>query len=326
MSAAARLTELVLRAGARRVAFLGLAKNTGKTTDLVAVLAELHRAGILAGATSAGRDGEDRDAVTGAPKPRFRVWRGQLVASAALTFDGASFASEEIAALPLTTRFGAIEVRRAAQDGEIEVIGPATASQMGQACDALESAGARVVLLDGAFGRRAFASARVADAIVLSAGLAAGREQKSAVTAARLAVELIRLEAPPPDRPARSFAGALTDEALLAISPQSGEALVAEDFASIFLTPASREDLKGRDVRLSVARPARLLAVISNPTAPGRPSGDPRLFFEALADALPGTPVFDLVANLYNPSPDAGKAGPSSGNDLRLPAPRPRSG
>ena len=63
--AAAALAQSLRSSGARRIAFLGLAKNAGKTTALTAVLAELHRLGVVAGATSAGRDGEEFDAITG---------------------------------------------------------------------------------------------------------------------------------------------------------------------------------------------------------------------------------------------------------------------
>ena len=197
MTAAARaLAALLVRSGARRVAFLGLAKNVGKTTALVAALAELHRDGAAAGVTSAGRDGERFDAITGEPKPRFRVWKGQVLASAASTFGAASAATEPIAELPFATRFGAIEVRRVVEAGEIEMIGPSTASQTAAAAAALERAGARLVLLDGAIGRRAFACARVADGIVLAAGLAAGATLEAALGAARSAGELFRLGKP----------------------------------------------------------------------------------------------------------------------------------
>ncbi len=111
---AAELAVSLRASGARRIAFLGLAKNAGKTTALTAVLAELHQSGVVAGATSAGRDGEEFDAITGEPKPRFRVYPGQLVASAATTFESASFPVEELATLPFPTRFGPVQLRRAA--------------------------------------------------------------------------------------------------------------------------------------------------------------------------------------------------------------------
>src|SRR5262249_33596964 len=141
-TAARELAAVLVRSGARRVAFLGLAKNVGKTTALVTVLAELHASRVAAGATSAGRDGESFDATPGEPKPRFRVWKGQALASAEPTFAAASCETEPVEALPFRTRFGPIAVRRAASGGEIEMIGPSTASQTAAAAAALERAGA----------------------------------------------------------------------------------------------------------------------------------------------------------------------------------------
>ena len=126
--AAEALGRTILASGARRIAFVGLAKNVGKTTALVAALEAMHRLGAVAGTTSAGRDGEAFDAITGEEKPRFRVWPGQLIASAASTFAAASFPAEPLAELPFATRFGAIALRRALDSGELEVIGPSTAS------------------------------------------------------------------------------------------------------------------------------------------------------------------------------------------------------
>ena len=301
MTAAARaLAAHLVRSGARRVAFLGLAKNVGKTTALVAVLAELHAAGVSAGVTSAGRDGESFDAITGEPKPRFRVWPGQTLASAASTFAAASTATEPLAALPFATRFGAIEVRRTLTGGEIEMIGPSTASQTAAAAAALETAGARLVLLDGAIGRRAFACARVADGIVLAAGLAAGATVEAALGAARAAGQLLRLDAPAGGAPVHRVEGALTGAWLRTADPRPGETLEAEDFASIFLDPAERADLAGRGIALAVRHPARLLAVVANPTAPARPPVPAERLHALLAREFPGTPVFDVVADLQS--------------------------
>ncbi len=201
--AAAELAETLRASGARRVAFLGLAKNAGKTTALTAVLAELHRSGVVAGTTSAGRDGEEFDAITGEPKPRFRLYPGQLVASAETTFAAATFPVSELATLPFSTRFGPVQLRRAEGEGEIEVIGPSTASQLARTAAALEAAGAELVLLDGAVGRRAFAAGRVSDGIVLSVGMSAGETLPAVLAAAASAVELIQLRRPEDDAPRR---------------------------------------------------------------------------------------------------------------------------
>lgn len=299
-AAALGLARLLVDSGARRIAFLGLAKNVGKTTALVAVLEELHRLGRAAGVTSAGRDGESFDAITGEPKPRFRVWPGQLLASASSTYASASFATAPVEVLPFPTRFGAIEVRRAQGEGEIEMIGPSTASQVGETAAALERAGAGLVLLDGAIGRRAFACARVADGIVLSVGLAAGGSLEAALGAARAAVELIQLERPAPGAALREVEGALTGALLVETPARPGQTLVAEDFASIFLSPEQRRRLRDNGVSLAVRHRARLLALTANPSAPARPPAPAEKFLQALALVFPALPVWDLVADLQS--------------------------
>jgi hypothetical protein len=307
LNAAARLTRRLLDSGSRRVAFVGLAKNAGKTTALVAVLEELARRGVPAGATSAGRDGEDFDALTGEPKPRFRLWPGQLAASAESTFSAGALAALPLERLPFDTRFGAVVVQRISEPGELEMIGPTTASQTSQAAAALERHGARVVLLDGAFGRRAFASARVADGVVLAVGMSAGANLETVLSRARSAAELVALGPAPPGRPVRSFDGALTDESLRGMEATEGLVLVARDFASIFLTESARRALAEQGVALAVARPSRLLAVTANPSAPGRPGLPARDFFGALGEALPGAALYDLQADLVR-EPEATSA------------------
>jgi len=285
-------------AGVRRVAFLGLAKNVGKTTALVAVLRELHRRRILVGTTSAGRDGEDFDALTGEPKPSFHVWPNQIVVSADSSLSASTLAATVLERLPIATRFGSLVVARVRDEGRLEMIGPTTAAQTARVAETLETYGAQMVLLDGAFGRRAFASARVADGVVLAVGMAAGRTLEHVLERARAAVQLISLERPPEGRPHRIFDGALTDEILHERPPRPGETLVASDFASIFLSTDERRRLASMDVTLAVERPTRLLALTANPSSPGGGKLPPGEFLEALAACLPDVPAFDLEADL----------------------------
>ena len=295
--AAEGIASALRSSGARRVAFLGLAKNVGKTTALVSVLDVLARAGRPAAATSAGRDGEAIDALTGDPKPVFRVAAGQLVASARSTFASATFAARFLVEFPFMTRFGPIELRRAEQSGTIEVIGPSTASQLARVAEAMERAGARHVLIDGAFGRRAFASGRVSQGIVLSAGMSAGASVDAVLASLARAIALITLpESPDPER-ARPFSGALTEDAIRRIAPAPRSTLVIDDFASVFLSPAALDRLAARGVRVAVRRRPALLAVTANPTAPGRAALDPGALLEAVRRVVPETvPVFDVVA------------------------------
>jgi hypothetical protein len=284
--------------GVRRAAFVGLAKNVGKTTALVAAAEALFRTEVVAGATSAGRDGEELDAITGEPKPRFRLWPGQLVASAAECFAASEIDSEIVERLPFHTRFGGIEVRRVRRAGAVEVIGPSTAEELARTSIALERAGAGIVLLDGAFGRRAFAGARVADGVVLSIGAAAGGTIERVLARALAAADLVRLPSPDSGARERTVPGALTDAALDAIAPAAGETLVVEDFASVFLSAGALDRLRRDGVALAARRPSRLLAVTTNPTAPGAVPLRAEELFEATAAAFPGVLVADPVADL----------------------------
>src|SRR4029077_15989413 len=69
---AGRLSALL--AGTRRLALVGLAKNTGKTVTLAAILAEHAAAGLPVGVTSIGRDGEEHDVIDARiEKPRVNL-------------------------------------------------------------------------------------------------------------------------------------------------------------------------------------------------------------------------------------------------------------
>ena len=71
-----------LTASTSRLALVGLAKNTGKTEALAAVLRELDDAGRTVGVTSVGRDGEERDVIdVRIEKPRVTIPAGGLVAT-----------------------------------------------------------------------------------------------------------------------------------------------------------------------------------------------------------------------------------------------------
>ncbi len=289
-AAAAALAETIRGSLARRVAFLGLAKNAGKTTALTAVLAEFHRAGILAGATSAGRDGEEFDAITGEPKPRFRVFPGQIVASAATTFEAAAFPLSELATLPFATRFGPVQLRRADGEGELEVIGPSTASQMALTAAALEAAGAEIVLLDGAVGRRAFAAGRVSDGIVLSVGMSAGDSLPAVLAAAASAAELIRLQTPPAGTRAVECVGAITEVSLRESPPPPDRPSSARTSRPSSFRPRPG----GSSPRSACPSPSEGRRAFSpstaNPTAPARPPLPAAKFLETRGPRISGRP------------------------------------
>ena len=66
----------------RSVSIIGMCKNAGKTTVLNQLIRELNGNGQTLALTSIGRDGEDKDLVTGTQKPGIYVARGTLIATA----------------------------------------------------------------------------------------------------------------------------------------------------------------------------------------------------------------------------------------------------
>ena len=77
-----RLADIAISSGARSIAVIGLAKNSGKTVTLNAIIKGAQASGISVGVASAGRDGEKLDALTGLPKPKIALQKGTLVATA----------------------------------------------------------------------------------------------------------------------------------------------------------------------------------------------------------------------------------------------------
>ena len=154
-----RLIELI--SGARRVALVGLAKNTGKTQTLGAILAEHAAAGVTVGVTSIGRDGEEHDVIDARiQKPRIDLRKGTLVATTAGLLRASGLAHERLRQTGLRTPLGEVVVARLAGAGIVEVAGPGAAADVRAVSEAMEQLGAERVLIDGAIDRRAGRRAR----------------------------------------------------------------------------------------------------------------------------------------------------------------------
>ncbi len=158
----------------RVVAFVGLAKNCGKTTALNHVAAGYRAAGVRLGLTSAGRDGEATDAVTRQSKPRVPVWPGVLLATARESLAEATAPWRLVEQTGLPTAMGPLAIVEATGEGIAELAGPVTLAQCRPVLDGLLRAGAGRVLLDGALDRLAVAAPAVSDAVVLAAGAVLG--------------------------------------------------------------------------------------------------------------------------------------------------------
>ena len=138
---AGRLTDLL--GGVGRLALVGLAKNTGKTETLAALLAEHAAAETRVGVTSIGRDGEERDVIDARiAKPRIKLQAGSLVASTGALLRASGVAHERLAQTGVRTPLGEVVVARLSEPGTVEVAGPSAAEDVRAVSDAMVEHGA----------------------------------------------------------------------------------------------------------------------------------------------------------------------------------------
>jgi len=179
---------------ARRVAFVGLAKNTGKTEALATLMGELSGLGRTLAITSIGRDGEDADAIQPRiAKPRIHCPAGSLVATTAPLLSRCSSPYEIVLDIGLRTPLGRVVVSRLHESAEVEVAGASTSAGTRATVDAMLDLGADHALIDGSIDRRAASAPGIADVVILSTGAVLGREIDEVVSRTSRATELIDL-------------------------------------------------------------------------------------------------------------------------------------
>lgn len=150
------------------IGFVGMAKNTGKTTTLNHVI-DLYDGQVSL--TSIGLDGERIDQLTALPKPAICVTRGMVVATAKQTLGEASAALTILEQTPLQTALGPIIIVRIEQAGTICVAGPTTNRDLQWLIHRLRTYHNKV-LIDGALARRTFVGIENISGIILATGAA----------------------------------------------------------------------------------------------------------------------------------------------------------
>ncbi|HMH47156.1 MAG TPA: hypothetical protein VK538_05515 [Solirubrobacteraceae bacterium] len=202
----ARLTDLL--AGTRALALVGLAKNTGKTVTLAAILAEHAAAGRLVGVTSIGRDGEEHDVIDARiDKPRVQLQAGSLVATTGGLLRASELAHERLVQTGVRTPLGEVVLARLSEGGTVEVAGPSAAADVRAVSEAMSELGAEQVLIDGAIDRRAASSPAIADGLVMATGAILAEDIDDVVAATSDAVDLVRLPAASADARAADASG-----------------------------------------------------------------------------------------------------------------------
>lgn len=245
-------------APAVRVALVGLAKNTGKTVALGAILSELEARGETIGVTSIGRDGEATDALDDAiAKPPIRLPAMALVATTDRLLERSEARVEEVLRTQHRTPLGRVVIARLVERGAVEVAGPVAAEDVGEVVEAMRRLGAQRLLVDGSIDRRAGASPRLADGVVMSTGAVLSADLDQLARRTKAAAELMTLPAVE-DAALRERAARLSASALLhedgAATPLDA-ALVHDRVEAIVPLLRGRPDVRAVAVRGALTEP-----------------------------------------------------------------------
>lgn len=177
----------------KSISIIGMAKNTGKTTTLNRILQEA-RGNISLGLTSIGRDGEEMDRVTATEKPKIYVQNGTKVATAKNALLGSDFTKEIMHVTDYTTPMGRVVVANALSDGFVDLAGPSIGSQVKEIVHELFCVGCEKVLVDGALGRKSFASPSITEGTILATGAALFENMNKVIEETAYTAELLSLE------------------------------------------------------------------------------------------------------------------------------------
>jgi hypothetical protein len=330
-----RLSDLT--AITKRLALVGLAKNTGKTVALAELLRELEEKGRRVGVTSVGRDGEVRDVIDHRiEKPSIVLAKGSLVATTDGLLRASGLEHELLEQTGIRTPLGQVLIARLKDPGAIEVAGASAATDVRAVSDAMLAHGAEQVLIDGAVDRRAASSPDVSDGLILSTGAVLSEDIDEVVTKTKDAVDLVRLPTAPdttgPDSIALPPRFALTSDEtkigdLLDANPSATELIVAgtlpaqfldalapathrrrrtltvvaEDPTKVFLADHGPSWYTSHNTHIQVARTIALTATTVNPVAPQSHRFDTVRLQALPQDAIVGVPLFDMLESSPTP-------------------------
>lgn len=175
------------------ISIIGLAKNVSKTTTLNYLIKNL-KGKLKLGLTSIGRDGEKYDVITQLPKPRIFIEKGTYVATAKESFENSKIPMELVKKTEINTPLGEVLILKALGSGLIELAGPSINTYLNEICLELVNLGCDLVLVDGAFDRRSYATPLISDATILSTGASVSRNMKEVVNLTKHVFNLLTLE------------------------------------------------------------------------------------------------------------------------------------
>ncbi|UCC19846.1 MAG: hypothetical protein JSV62_00790 [Promethearchaeota archaeon] len=174
------------------VSIIGLAKNVSKTTTLNYIIKNLK--GYKLGLTSIGRDGEKYDIITQLPKPRILIKKGTIVATARQSYEASEVEMELLKTTEFNTPIGEVLILKALTDGLVELAGPSTNKNLKKLCLELKNLGCDLILIDGAFDRRSYATPVISDATILSTGASVSEDMQNVINLTIHTISLLNLK------------------------------------------------------------------------------------------------------------------------------------
>ena len=175
------------------ISIIGLAKNVSKTTTLNYIIRNIGENYVL-GLTSIGRDGEKYDVITDLPKPQIYVKKGTYVVTATQCFEDSKIKFEVIKNTGFNTPLGEVMILKAQGDGYIELAGPSINNQLKKINIELKNIGCDLILVDGAFDRRAYATPLISDATIISTGASVSRNMNEVIDLTVHTINLLNLK------------------------------------------------------------------------------------------------------------------------------------
>lgn len=244
-----------------RVTFItGPGKACGKTTLLKSSLALLRAGGPPCAFLGVGFEGEGRDSLSGAGRPRLSVRAGEVFVTSLPYLQASTCLPEILEVLPGSTALGRLAIARAGRPGPVTLVGPERNDYAALAVSLiLEESWADTVLVDGALNRitqvAAFPGARFLFALRVGP-----QDLSRQVASIRLLETLLRLPLAPSVGGLLALDGPLTAATAQAL-PEGVKAISVEDFTKVFLDLASlRAFLRKRS--LWVRRPIESLGYV----------------------------------------------------------------
>lgn len=152
------------------IGIAGTAKNTGKTTALAAMIREAAARGLGVAVTGIGYDGEDRDTITGLPKPRLELPEGTIATTSERCLRVSSAGGEMLLRTGYHTPLGEVVVLRIRRPGTLVIAGPSTTAALRHVCAIMAGYHTGPLFVDGSLNR--IAPMAAADRLVIATGAA----------------------------------------------------------------------------------------------------------------------------------------------------------